>query len=266
MTGYINGPLRDCRGFRRPRANKPEFSRNVAACPPGADRGPREATHPRPRADAPPVLENFVAAANADLLAALCEAVPVADVPQHIFLWATPAAAAATCCAASSPLCRPGRPAGVLPAGRRCGRTLPEAPGLLAIDDVEALGPDAQIALFRAFNGARGQRMTSITSGRAARSTWRCAKTCAPHRPEPDLRGQGPHRRRPRGDPPAQAATRGLRLEPEIVQYLLRHGRRDSPACCAPRRAGMPYRWSASAPSPCPCCGKSCSATQLLKR
>ena len=25
----------------------------------------------------------------------------------------------------------------------------------------------------------------------------------------------------------AQAATRGLRLEPEIVQYLLRHGRRD---------------------------------------
>ena len=39
------------------------------------------------RADAPPVLENFVAAANADLLAALYEAVPVADVPQHIFLW-----------------------------------------------------------------------------------------------------------------------------------------------------------------------------------
>ena len=38
-------------------------------------------------ADAPPLLENFVAAANADLLAALYEAVPVADVPQHLFLW-----------------------------------------------------------------------------------------------------------------------------------------------------------------------------------
>ena len=25
----------------------------------------------------------------------------------------------------------------------------------------------------------------------------------------------------------AQAGTRGLRLEPEIIQYLLRHGRRD---------------------------------------
>jgi DnaA family protein len=109
------------------------------------------------------------------------------------------------------------------------GATLPEAPTLLlAVDDVEALGPEAQIALFRAFNGARSQRMTLITSG--------CAAPLHLHLRE-DLRtriGQSlifevksltDEDRLAILD--AQAASRGLRLEPEIVQYLLRHGRRD---------------------------------------
>lgn len=181
------------------------------------------------RGDAPPVLENFVAAANADLLAALYEAVPVADVPQHIFLWGDAGSGRSHLLRSIvTAAAQAGRPACYLQAAD-VGETLPEAPGLLlAIDDVEALGPGAQIALFRAFNGARAQRMTLITSG--------CAAPLHLHLRE-DLRtriGQSLiFEVKALTDTDreailaAQAATRGLRLEPEIVQYLLRHGRRD---------------------------------------
>ena len=123
------------------------------------------------RADAPPVLENFVAAANADLLAALYEAVPVADVPQHIFLWGDAGSGRSHLLRSIvTAAAQAGRPACYLQAAD-VGETLPEAPGLLlAIDDVEALGPDAQIALFRAFNGARGQHFeVEITRERVER-------------------------------------------------------------------------------------------------
>ena len=66
------------------------FSRNVARLPlPGGERQdyPVKQLTLDLHADAPPLLENFVAASNADLLAALYEAIPVADVPQHLFLW-----------------------------------------------------------------------------------------------------------------------------------------------------------------------------------
>lgn len=181
------------------------------------------------RGDAPPVLENFVAASNADLLASLYEAVPVAEVPQHIFLWGDAGSGRSHLLrSVVTAAAQAGRPACYLQAVD-VGATLPEAPGLLlAIDDVEALGPDAQIALFRAFNGARAQRMTLITSG--------CAAPLHLHLRE-DLRtriGQSLiFEVKALTDTDreailaAQAATRGLRLEPEIVQYLLRHGRRD---------------------------------------
>jgi len=179
--------------------------------------------------DTPPLLENYAAAANADLLASLYEAVPVSDVPQHLFLWGDPGSGRSHLLRnVVSAAAQAGRPACYLRAGD-VDNYLPEAPGLLlAIDDVEALGPEAQIALFRAFNASRGLRMTLITSG--------CAAPMHLHVRE-DLRtriGQclifevkalTDEDRHAILD--AQAATRGLRLEPEIVQYLLRHGRRD---------------------------------------
>ena len=181
------------------------------------------------RADAPPRLENFVAAANADLLAALYEAVPLADVPQHLFLWGDAGSGRSHLLrSVVTAAAQAGRPACYLQAAD-VGDRLPEASGLLlAVDDVEALGPDAQIALFRAFNAARSQHMTLITSGGAAplhlalREDLRTrigqslifeGKSLTDDDCEAILQ--------------AQAGTRGLRLEPEIIQYLLRHGRRD---------------------------------------
>ena len=209
----------------------PNFSRNV-------DGPPCRVCHPDHRvkqltldlrADAPPKLENFVAAANADLLAALYEAVPLADVPQHLFLWGDAGSGRSHLLrSVVTAAAQAGRPACYLQAAD-VGDRLPEAPGLLlAVDDVEALGPDAQIALFRAFNAARSQRMTLITSGGAAplhlalREDLRTrigqslifeVKSLTDDDCEAILQ--------------AQAGTRGLRLEPEIIQYLLRHGRRD---------------------------------------
>ncbi|HNC80993.1 MAG TPA: DnaA regulatory inactivator Hda [Rhodocyclaceae bacterium] len=180
-------------------------------------------------ADAPPLLDSFVPGANADLLAALFECVPVADTPQHLYLWGDAGSG-------RSHLLR-----GVVTAAAQAGRpacylraadvvdTLPEAPALLlAVDDVERLGADAQIALFRACNAARGQRMTLVTSG------------AVPPRDLPlreDLRtriGQSLiFEVKALGDDEraailaAHADARGMRLEADMVQYLLRHAPRD---------------------------------------
>ncbi len=180
-------------------------------------------------ADAPPVLENFVAAANADLLAALYEAVPVAEVPQHLFLWGDAGSGRSHLLrSVVTAAAQAGRPACYLRAADVLD-SLPQAPGLLlAIDDVEALGPDAQIALFRAFNDARSQRMTLITSGAAAPLHLHLREDLRTRIGQSlifEVKSLTDDDRNAILN--AQAATRGLRLEPEIVQYLLRHGRRD---------------------------------------
>lgn len=214
----------------------PNFSRNVAGPPlPGAlaqqSRAPirvKQLTLDL-RADSPPLLENFVAAANADLLAALYEAVPVADVPQHLFLWGDAGSGRSHLLkSVVTAAAQAGRPACYLQAAD-VAASLPEAPGLLlAVDDVEALGPDAQIALFRAFNAARGQKMTLITSGAAAPLQLALREDLRTRIGQSlifEVKGLTDDDRN--AILQAQAATRGLRLEPELVQYLLRHGRRD---------------------------------------
>lgn len=180
-------------------------------------------------ADSPPLLENFVAAANADLLAALYEAVPVADIPQHLFLWGDAGSGRSHLLkGVVTAAAQAGRPACYLRAADVVA-TLPEAAGMLmAVDDVEALGPDAQIALFRAYNAARALKMTLVTSGTAAplhlnlREDLRTRIGQSLIFEVKALTDDDRH-----AILQAQAAHRGLRLEPELVQYLLRHGRRD---------------------------------------
>ncbi|MDD3353856.1 DnaA regulatory inactivator Hda [Zoogloea sp.] len=180
-------------------------------------------------ADHPPQLENFVAASNADLLAALYETIPVADVPQHLFLWGDAGSGRSHLLkSVVTAAAQAGRPACYYQAAD-VGEMLPEAPSLLlAVDDVEALGPEAQIALFRAFNAARGLRMTLVTSGCAAPlhlSLREDLRTRIGQSLIFEVKSLTDDDRTAILD--AQAAARGLRLEPEIVQYLLRHGRRD---------------------------------------
>ena len=107
--------------------------------------------------------------------------------------------------------------------------SLPEtAAALLAIDDVDQLAPEAQIALFNAFNRARGNGQSLLLSGPAAPLGLRLRE---------DLRtriGQSLIYEVQPLDDAARAAIlaalaerRGLRLADEVVDFLLRHGRRE---------------------------------------
>jgi DnaA family protein len=184
------------------------------------------------RPDAAPTLENFVVGANAELLATLVRlAEATAEQPPlpHLYLWGSAGSGRshllrATCARA----CEHGRPAHCL-AATEIGDALPDTAGaLVAIDDVEQLAPAAQVALFNAFNRARGSGQSLLLAGAAP-----------PRRLvlREDLRtriGQCLVFEVQPLDDAARAAIlvslaerRGLRLADEVVEFLLRHGRRE---------------------------------------
>lgn len=185
------------------------------------------------RPDAPPTLENFVAGANAELLATvslLATPATAAQLPaRHIYLWGMPGSGRSHLLRATVDAARAaGRPAHLLGA-EAVDDDLPETAGaLLAIDDVDRLAPTAQIALFNAFNRARGNGQSLLLSGPAAALGLQVRE---------DLRtriGQSLiYEVQPLDDAALAeilatlAARRGLRLADEVVDFLLRHGRRE---------------------------------------
>lgn len=184
------------------------------------------------RPDAPPTLDNFVVGGNAELVATLRG---ITDLAGHLYLWgpagsgrshllrATLAVAAAA-----------GRTTAYITAAD-VGDELPQTPGLLlAVDDVHALAPAAQIALFNAFNRSRPLGQTLLLAGVDAPRNLALRE---------DLRtriGQSLiFEVRPLDDESRTAilatlaARRGLRLADEVIDFLMRHGRRDLPSLLA---------------------------------
>lgn len=178
------------------------------------------------RPDAPPGFDNFVTGTNDELVAALHQTVIGAG---HLYLWGPPASGRTHLLrAAVAASAEADRPARFLTADE-VADALPDDPALLvALDNVDALSPTAQIALFNTFNNARGRNQTLLLSG---------------PRPPLDLDLREDLRTRvgqclifevrPLDDPTRTeilttlAARRGLRLSDEVVDFLLRHGRRD---------------------------------------
>ncbi|TAH47629.1 MAG: DnaA regulatory inactivator Hda [Betaproteobacteria bacterium] len=205
------------------------------------------------RPDAPPTLDNFVAGANAELvatLALLTERSTAAQLPsRHLYLWGAPGSGRSHLLRATVAMARDGgRPTHLLRAAD-IGDALPEtADALVAIDDIDQLGGDqlggdqldgqprasAQIALFNAFNRARGNGQSLLLAG-----------PCAPLglSVREDLRtrvGQSLiYEVQPLDDGSRAtilatlAERRGLRLADEVVDFLLRHGRRELPSLVA---------------------------------
>jgi DnaA family protein len=185
------------------------------------------------RPDAPPTLENFVAGANAELLATVSLLVTPATAARlparHIYLWGAPGSGRSHLLRAVADAARgAGRPAHLLGA-KAVDDDLPETAGaLLAIDDVDQLSPAAQIALFNAFNRARSNGQSLLLAGPAAPLGLTLRE---------DLRtriGQSLiYQVQPLDDAARTeilttlAARRGLRLADEVVDFLLRHGRRE---------------------------------------
>ncbi|MBX3680688.1 MAG: DnaA regulatory inactivator Hda [Rhodocyclaceae bacterium] len=183
--------------------------------------------------DAPPRFDNFVVGANAALVAALRErADTLAD---HLLLWGAHGCGRSHLLEATTAAARDGgRPAIAIDA-REAGACLPEDEGLLlAIDNVGALSETAQIALFNSFNRAGSLGQTLLLSadrpplGLPLREDLRTRiGQCLVFEVLPladDERASILH---------GMAERRGLRLDTDVVAYLLRHGRRDMPSLLA---------------------------------
>lgn len=184
------------------------------------------------RPDAPPTLDNFVVGANEELVAAL--ATPDA-LPAHLYLYGPDGCGRSHLLRAAVHAAQAGsRPAHFIRA-EDVDSQLPETPGaLVAIDDTHRLGENAQIALFNAFNRARplGQKLVLAGDRPPLQLMLR-----------EDLRtrvGQClVYEVRPLDDA-ARAAIlatlaerRGLRIADEVIDFLMRHGRRDLPSLLA---------------------------------
>lgn len=185
------------------------------------------------RPDAPPTLENFVAGANAELVATvslLASPATAAQLPaRHIYLWGAPGSGRSHLLRAAVDAARAsGRPAHLLGAAT-VEDDLPETPGaLLAIDDVDQLGAAAQIALFNAFNRARGNGQSLLLSGPAAPLGLALREDLRTRIGQSLIYEVQPLDDAARAEILATlAARRGLRLADEVVDFLLRHGRRE---------------------------------------
>ncbi|KAF0165620.1 MAG: hypothetical protein FD157_1247 [Rhodocyclaceae bacterium] len=181
----------------------------------------------------PPTLENFVIGANAELVARL-RILGETSSFEAIYIWGPQGGGKSHLLAATAEAARGKRPT-VFLNGAEAGAELPLATGtLLVIDDVQGLGPEAQIALFRAFNAARFLGLALLLAG-----------------DEPPLRLALREDLRTRigqtliyeiqslSDDEKAAALqrhaieRGMLMDPGVVHYLLRHGRRDLPSLMA---------------------------------
>jgi DnaA-homolog protein len=155
---------------------------------------------------AAPSLDNFVAGANAEALAAV-RALAAGERPEVVvYLWGE----------------RGSGRTHLLRAATRAN------PGLVAADDVETLDATAQQALFNAINAAREGQSPVLASGSAPPAGLTLRE---------DLRSRlawglvyqlrAPSDADKAGYLRAEAARRGLRLPEEVLAYLLSHVPRD---------------------------------------
>lgn len=179
-------------------------------------------------------LDNFVAGANAELLARLAE---LADpgVFDQVYLWGPPGSGRSHLLRAAQARAKAlRRPALYLAAAQIGAELAPPPGGLLIVDDVDALGEAAQITLFRVFNAARLVGLSLLLAGPAPplllqlREDLRTrigATLVYEVKPLSEADKAAALRRHARG--------RGMPIEDSLIDYLLRHGRRDLPSLLA---------------------------------
>ncbi len=177
-----------------------------------------------------PSLENFVPGRNCELLGRL-RAMARPDCLDAVYLWGPTGCGRTHLLGALANLAEGRRPCLAL-AAAQVNDGLDLAPGgLLIVDDVHALTDEGQSTLFKTFNAARLTGLSMLLSG------------LSPPR-ELDLRedlrtriGQTlifeikPLTDEEKSDAlQRHALMRGLRMDEGLLQYLLRHGRRDLPS------------------------------------
>ena len=169
----------------------------------------------------PPTLENFAAGSNAEALTGLAGWLAAEAPDTCLLLWGESGAGKSHLLAASGAIYANAEDDPTL-------ASLPEEAAFVAVDNVEALDADGQIALFNRFNRLRAAGGRLLAGARVPPLQLALRE---------DLRtrlGSGQiHRLRPLSDEEkraalaAQARERGMSLAPEALDYLLARAPRD---------------------------------------
>jgi len=175
--------------------------------------------------------DTFVVGDNAELIARL-HALAEPDACEALYVWGVQGSGRSHLLRATASLAQSQGRVVYFIKGSDAGEDLdPPSGGLLVVDDLEDLAEDAQIALFRAFNNARLMGLSMLLSGgtpplglhlredlrtRVGQSlTYQVRSLSENDKADTFLR---------------MAAARGMKVEREIVDYLLRHSDRDLPS------------------------------------
>jgi DnaA family protein len=183
----------------------------------------------------PPSFDNFLPGANAEALAALTALAADEIGETGVMIWGAPGGGKTHLMrAAVSLAAEQGRSAvlvGDINSLRPPGARALEEHALVAVDAIDAAGPDAQGHLFTLYNALRDRGGHLLVASRAPLATLALRE---------DLRtrlGWGlVYEITPLADADKPAALtafargRGFRLADEVIDYLLAHGRRDMPA------------------------------------
>ena len=164
---------------------------------------------------ATPSLHNFVAGRNAEALHSLRLAISGDPQVRFIYLWGSDGSGKSHLLNA-------------------CANARPGSPSVVCVDDVHLLDNDQQIALFNTYNQLRESNGVLIASGIAAptqmqlrddlatRLAWGLTYQLHPLSDEEKAQALRNH-----------ASARGMKLPPEVLDYCLRHLRRDMPSLIA---------------------------------
>lgn len=183
-------------------------------------------------ADALPSLDNFLPGRNAELLHALRTILAGGVGERFIYIWGEPGSGRSHLLRAWIHAAQQGGLSAVYVQGDVPAQW--EGGGLVAVDDVDHLGPEGQIALFHLYNRLREAGGALLVSGPVA-------PTGLDIRPDLLTRlGWGLvyqiHGLNDEGKAlalQAHARERGFILPQEVLDYLLRHWRRDLPSLMA---------------------------------
>jgi DnaA-homolog protein len=176
-----------------------------------------------------PTLDNFVAGRNVELLSFLRQTLVAAQGERGLYIWGETGSGKSHLLQAAVGRARESGLAAVYASGE-----VPETAQVVAVDDVEKLGDESQIALFALYNRLRESGGMLLVSGMQApaflslrddlRTRLGWGLVYRVHALSDAEKAQALQQ---------HARARGFELPNEVTTYLLRHGRRDLPALLA---------------------------------
>lgn len=180
-------------------------------------------------APAQPSLDNFIVGRNAEAVQRLKAIAGTPGEDRFVYLWAAPASGRTHLLRGTlSVLARGGARVAYLSADEDLLRIDPGVIDAAAVDDVDRLGGPAQIALFGLYNALREKRGALLAAGNApaarlplradvvTRLAWGLVYEVHALSDVEKALALAEH-----------AASLGFSLQPDVIQYLLTHTRRD---------------------------------------